>query len=775
MCVRRARRGPTMLVSPLTLADSGYYGASWPAAVLHARPYSIRIATAADVDALVHIEGLCWVPALQAARAQLAERVSRGFTYVAIVPAHGVVAVLYTQRITARDELLAPGASSATHETLHVATGPVVQLLAVSALPQFTHLQLGAALRDLALQVARHEGAAEVVAMTRCSHLGRREFAGASQAYAAYVAAAVDPGLAFHTGAGARVVAIATGYRPADTENLGNAVLVCYSLEPQPEPEPAVLAPPPPAAPAALSVQPAASATPAASAPKFEGALGAALQRVGASLSITIDLASCLDSSLMDLEFDSFALSELFTLLEREVAPQLAPLPSTLLFDHPTPRAVLAYLDARAASRSGGGSDGLPPTSPLAAAAAAADAVSAAGASCASLARSLVEAPLTAPIALVLTSSRLPGGCSRSDTLTSLLRSHGDAIHTGPPGWSGEACGGGAAFGGYLSAPQGAERFGTPFFGIAEAEAITMDPHQRLLLELGTEILVGAVLGDSSARANGRPKTLGELLRSPSHMASQARTAVCVGLSNQDWQLELASSSHGARGGAYYGTSVAPSIAANRLSYVLGLGGASLVVDTACSSAGTALHLAARLLREPRRAVDRVVVGALDLLLSPRALAVRKHAGMLSEEGRCKAFALRADGYVRSEGGGALLVELQSPEAELTSPEAELTSPEGGARRPMSSRRRLLPPLCLLRGTAVNSDGRTARLTAPSALAQQSLLTHALADGGVMAAEVALLEAHGTLMATDCHGLPLIATDGGRGRVARSTRYADGH
>jgi acyl transferase domain-containing protein len=136
------------------------------------------------------------------------------------------------------------------------------------------------------------------------------------------------------------------------------------------------------------------------------------------------------------------------------------------------------------------------------------------------------------------------------------------------------------------------------------------------------------------------------------------------------------------------------------------------------------------------------------LLLSPRALAVRKHAGMLSVEGRCKAFALRADGYVRSEGGGALLVELQSPEAELTSPEAELTSPEGGARRPMSSRRRLLPPLCLIRGTAVNSDGRTARLTAPSARAQQALLAQALADGGVTAAEVTLLEAHGTLTAT---------------------------
>ena len=128
---------------------------------------------------------------------------------------------------------------------------------------------------------------------------------------------------------------------------------------------------------------------------------------------------------------------------------------------------------------------------------------------------------------------------------------------------------------------------------------------------------------------------------------------------------------------------------------------------------------------------------------------------MLSVEGRCKAFALRADGYVRSEGGGALLVELQSPEAELTSPEAELTfpeaeltSPEGGARRPMSSRRRLLPPLCLIRGTAVNSDGRTARLTAPSARAQQALLAQALSDGGVTAAEVTLLEAHGTLIAT---------------------------
>ena len=115
---------------------------------------------------------------------------------------------------------------------------------------------------------------------------------------------------------------------------------------------------------------------------------------------------------------------------------------------------------------------------------------------------------------------------------------------------------------------------------------------------------------------------------------------------------------------------------------------------------------------------------------------------MLSVEGRCKAFALRADGYVRSEGGGALLVELQSPEAELTSPEG------GAARRPMSSRRRLLPPLCLIRGTAVNSDGRTARLTAPSARAQQALLAQALADGGVTAAEVTLLEAHGTLTAT---------------------------
>ena len=137
---------------------------------------------------------------------------------------------------------------------------------------------------------------------------------------------------------------------------------------------------------------------------------------------------------------------------------------------------------------------------------------------------------------------------------------------------------------------------------------------------------------------------------------------------------------------------------------------------------------------------------------------------MLSVEGRCKAFALRADGYVRSEGGGALLVELQPPEAELTSPEGELTSPEGGAaRRPMSSRRRLLPPLCLLRGTAVNSDGRTARLTAPSARAQQALLAQALADGGVTAAEVTLLEAHGTLTATD--DLPCMYV----------RRYADGH
>jgi acyl transferase domain-containing protein/glutamate-1-semialdehyde aminotransferase/acyl-CoA synthetase (AMP-forming)/AMP-acid ligase II/alpha-ketoglutarate-dependent taurine dioxygenase len=249
-------------------------------------------------------------------------------------------------------------------------------------------------------------------------------------------------------------------------------------------------------------------------------------------------------------------------------------------------------------------------------------------------------------------------------------------------------------WGGFL---EGVDLFDAAFFGISGREACRMDPQQRLLLEVAWEALEDA--GQVPARLAG------------------TATGVFVGISTDDYgRLQLGDLD---RIDAYSGTGSALCIAANRLSYFLDLQGPSMAVDTACSASLVAVHLACNSLRSGESTL--ALAAGVNLILSP-ALAINfTKAGVMAPDGRCKTFDARANGYVRSEGAG--LVVLKPLSRALADGD---------------------PVYAVIRGSAVTHDGRTNGLMAPSRPAQELLLRKAYQNAGVEPARVRYAEAHGT-------------------------------
>ena len=249
-------------------------------------------------------------------------------------------------------------------------------------------------------------------------------------------------------------------------------------------------------------------------------------------------------------------------------------------------------------------------------------------------------------------------------------------------------------WGGFL---QGVDGFDPHFFGISPREAERMDPQQRLLLEVTWEALEDA----------GIP---------PRSLAGSA-TGVWVGIGMSDygrWLFE-----EGALSDAYAGTGGALSIAANRLSYSLDLRGPSMAVDSACSASLVAVDRACRSLW--RGETELALAAGVNLLLAPEVTVNFSQAGFLASDGRSKAFDARADGYVRSEGAGVVVL------------------------KPLSRARAAGDPIyAVVRGGAVNQDGRSNGLTAPNPRAQERLIADACRDAGVEPSAVQAVEAHGT-------------------------------
>ncbi|MEV8596059.1 SDR family NAD(P)-dependent oxidoreductase [Streptomyces sp. NPDC052012] len=357
-----------------------------------------------------------------------------------------------------------------------------------------------------------------------------------------------------------------------------------------------------------------------------------------------------------------------------------ARLPATLLFDHPTPARLTAHLLGT---------------------------VLAAGRAAARPAARPVPSGTTAatadePIALVAMACRLPGGADDPEALWRLLAEERDAVGPFPAGrWDVEALYDpdpdtpGTSYtreGGFLD---DIESFDAGFFGITPKEAAAMDPQQRLLLETAWEAL---------ERAGIVPGGL-----------AGSTTGVYVGMFGSDY---LAGSRLDQLDG-YVGTGSALSVASGRLAYTLGLHGPAMTVDTACSSSLVATHLAVQALRSGE--CDLALAGGVTLMVTPQTFVEFSRLRGLSPTGRCRSFSDDADGAVWAEGAGMVVL-----------------------KRLADARRDGDEVLAVLRGTAVNQDGRSQGLSAPNGPAQEHVIRRALTQSGLTPADIDYVEAHGT-------------------------------
>ncbi len=364
---------------------------------------------------------------------------------------------------------------------------------------------------------------------------------------------------------------------------------------------------------------------------------------------------------------DSLALTELHEDLEGWLQQ---PVPQTLLFDMPSARDAAEHLTKRhgaAASVSEPDLKGIDPAE---------------------------------PIAVVGIGCRFPGDISTAEAFWELLREGRSAVSEVPPDrWNVDSyydpdpAALGKMSSRWLGSLGDVAGFDVQAFGLASREVENMDPQHRLLLEVTWEALERA----GRLRADGGDTT----------------TSVYVGLSNTDYRDLVGEV------GAHTATGVSAATAAGRLSYTFGLVGEAAVVDTACSSSLVAVHLACRSLAD--RDSNVAVAAGVNLVLTPGTSISLSKLGAFAADGRCKTFDASADGYVRGEGCGVVVL-----------------------RRLADATRDGDPVLAVIRGTAANQDGRTQGLTAPSRIAQERVIRAAMSRAGIDPRTVDYVEAHGT-------------------------------
>ncbi|MEH2162866.1 MAG: type I polyketide synthase [Nostoc sp.] len=240
------------------------------------------------------------------------------------------------------------------------------------------------------------------------------------------------------------------------------------------------------------------------------------------------------------------------------------------------------------------------------------------------------------------------------------------------------------------------DQFDPKFFGISAREAMSIDPQQRLLLEVTWEALEDA----------------GQI---PDHLQG-THTGVFMGISSQDFSVLTWEK---ATADMYMSTGASHSMAANRISYLFNFLGPSVAFDTACSSSLVAIHYACQSLWNQESTL--AVAGGVNALLLPEATVNFAKAGFMAADGRCKTFDERADGYVRGEGAGVVILK---PLSQAVADGDRIYA--------------------LIRGSAINQDGRSNGLTAPNPQAQKAVLRSAYQNSGISPGQVQYIEAHGT-------------------------------
>ena len=665
----------------------------YPEIAIHLKKadYCIRQARSSDLPALVELEQQCWSIQLQATSARLADRLDnypegQFVLELSEVGGYKVVGSIYSQRIESAD--LIQNIRDDRISNLHTKHGSVVQLLAVNILPKVQERRLGDLLLEFMLQrYSLIEGIESVVAVTLCKQFYRQT----KYSFEEYIQQRnvcghlIDPILRFHELHGASVERAVEDYRPLDRNNQGYGVLVRYPIHQRRRDD------------RRITEDNSADAPPHTDAQAWDTELALAFLEASVQSSLDDDKKSGykFDRPFIEMGLNSV---DLLTLSEQISEHFRIDLDLSFFFSHPTPAKVLNFLREQNISAL--------PTQNVAAALAAPQSIPSVSLGIttepsARLGGNSKASSSPGEIAIIGVACRLPTEIDNPEALWELLKNSGSVIQKLPKGrwqWPSDidpdSRHRGIDYGGFLSH---LDRFDASFFHISPTEAQSMDPQQRILMELAWQTLENAGV------------TAEELATST--------TGVFIGASGSDYYrmidwAHIAIEPH-------FGTGASLAVLANRISYFFDWRGPSIVIDTACSSSLVAVHQAVQSIGSGE--CVQALVGGINIICHPANSIAYYKSGMLAHDGKCKTFDDKADGYVRSEGAVMFLLK------RLSQAEADGNS-----------------IYATIKGSASSHGGQAAGLTVPNPQQQAALLTNAWKSAGVTPNTISFIEVHGT-------------------------------
>ena len=645
------------------------------------RAYRIRSARIDDLHALLHIEKKCWAEGLRSSAATLEERLRKYPEGQLVLEVDNKLSgVIYSQRIDHIEALTK--ASFDTVDRLHKKGGSIIQLVAINILPEMQEQKLGDQLLEYMLQrCTLTDGVTTVVAVTRCKNFGRQK----EISFKDYIytrkdqGTLADPVLRFHELHGAAVIDAIAEYRPADTENEGYGVLVSYDIQNRTRNE----------------VQIHTSGVYISEAPRMNASdLKVFLENaVKDCLGRDNETAFSFHRPFIEMGLDS---SDLLDLMEKIAHTIQIGLEPSFFFKYYTVEKVFSQLMERFGFNkviAGGqtGTDPIPEQVP-------------------EHRISRIENDLSddavirerhGGIAIIGMACRLPGGISTPTALWDCLKSGRSVIGEMPKDrwrWPEDIdpdnTHQGIDRGGFL---EDIASFDAPFFRLSPREVESMDPQQRILMELSWLTLENAGY--------------------PAAVFADTRMGVFIGASGSDYSRIMDQTETPVD--AHLATGCSMAALANRISYFYDFHGPSLVIDTACSSSLVAVHKAVQSLQIKESSL--AMVGGINLMCHPANSIAYYKSGMLARDGKCKTFDRKADGYVRSEGAVMLLLK---PMAKAVADQDRIYA--------------------VIKGTASNHSGQAGGLTVPNPEKQTKLLLDAWHTADVTSDTISYFEAHGT-------------------------------